>query len=196
MHRHHHGITGAPATPDGAVTVTAVGECPALTKLVCAASADAELVHNTYLPADLTVRSAHAWITQQPRTTWVICVDGEPVGLAKLTPAPRSPILVDPGGSWESETWLIAQHRGRGVASRAWRSIQDVIAAEHPDITTLVAVVWQANHASHRRLRKDGYRAVGRMRWGGRGQGHGGWCVVWVRAVASPVSDGHRDAAA
>lgn len=146
------------------------------------ASHDPELTHNTYLPEHLTPVTARHWVSQQPATTWVIYCDGEAAGLAQLSTDVDTGDIEVPAGSCETETWLLARFRGQGVASQAWQYIFHEIATTRPDITHTVGVVWEGNTASNRRLEKDGYQMVGRM-WWGKGES-GGWCTVWLRAIA------------
>ena len=145
-------------------------------ELLVTASADPSVTEATYLPHGMTSAEAGQWASDHEHRAWVVCCDGVPVGVCSVSSCRDTcGVAVSPLGQ-ETESWLLPAFRHRRLVSQAWQQIYPVVTAR--DVPQLVAVIWESNVSSIRRVERDGYRHVGRGWWS---DGIcGGWCVVLV----------------
>lgn len=167
------------------IRVQPLRDTPRVRDFLTHASTDPTITYNTYLPAHLTHSTAGEWIAAQPATSWLITTDTNPLGFAQLTPADTYPDLPLPAGAHETETWLLAPHRGQRIATRAWTLIETTLHRHHPHITHLIAVVWRTNIASLRRLANDGYTHLGDVHWSDGNDA--GPCAIYQRHLPASL---------
>lgn len=153
--------------------------------MVHRASADYELVYNTYLPPGMTLEEAADWVHAHTGVAFVLRCDGVAAGLLDVAAGVNGLSMPVPPGTYETETWLLEPYRGRGLAVRAWAMVEEHLRATRPGITHLAGFVWRENTASHRRLAKSGYTDRGEYWWHSEDE-EGGWCRLWTRCLHAP----------
>jgi RimJ/RimL family protein N-acetyltransferase len=147
----------------------------AITQLIRDAAAEPGVLHDTYLPAATDQEDVGQWLDSFVTHLWLITLDGESAGVIFT----HAPIRVVAGSDTvEIGSYVVPHHRGRGVASAAWALAEDRLPES---VNELIAVVWEDNSASLRRLEKDGFHTRERIRYAHRGGE--GWCTVLSRRV-------------
>jgi len=163
--------------------------------MLVAASKDAELCDNTYLPPNLQTAEAHTWLEGRDHA-YMIIDDSEPVGWFEVEELSDHYGIELPDHTHEVEFWLLPSARGRGILASATAQLSDELARR--GVTHLVGIAWEDNDASIRSMRRNGYEHAGRV-WWEPGELHGdsraGWCQIWLLSVAdanSAQADRHK----
>lgn len=120
--------------------------------LIVAASADPVIVHETYLPRNMTSGQAKRWFFGQKRAYFVVFGD-KPVGMVIFHPKPAK------SGVVEVETWVVPEYQGLGISKRAHPLVVEE-AKQYWD--TMTAWVWATNSASLGLLRHTGFERTGK----------------------------------
>lgn len=159
------------------VTVTPAAEIlEEFTSLILNIQED-PLLGNTSLPVVERREDVISWADRVGWNIWVIQVDGNPAGIARL----QIPELTENAEPFkdclEIDQYILPEYRGLGVVAAAWAEIYETL----PNGTRLVGEVWSYNSPGIRQLEKTGWVYVGDYFWDdGKDSG---MCKRYVKTV-------------
>lgn len=119
-------------------------------RLVMTASQDSVITDNTTIPANVGEDKIFLWMLSKFDDCWVVRVDDDYAGVIMVNREFVVPGVRQPSAT--TETWLLEQYRGQGLASVAWRNIIPLL-----KVKVLVALAKENNVSSNTRVAKDGY---------------------------------------